>query len=442
MAEQKILEELGLGEPPIPTQGMGRKEEFEAVLKRYPQIPRTILLKEDVLRKGVTFTDEALKEFQDMDISYHVYVLFQWHKKDETTGMKIPQTITLRDGTFIACLLARDEKDAYTIGKKDGRFWLFSGSECLEEVFFEPAPGYYDKRTSKGNLMQEVVSQARRLLYLVPMQHCYYWNEDLQCKYCDMNYIAKHQRKIGRKVKIRKDPQDVYESTYEALKEKGRYQEMFFTGGTNPKKDFQDELDFNRELIDAVQRAGRDLTGDPKHLLPVFWVGPPLKKEQYIMVKEAGFTGYGCYFEIWDKEKFELTCPGKAKYCGGKEGFLKRSLDAVEVFGRGNVCCGFVPGIEMAPPPYGFSDLNDAVASAMEGYKFLFQKGFVPTGTNWTVDPGSSFYEMGATPPPLEFFAKYGLGRYLLLLEYGKDICSDILSNQCFATYPEYQRLF
>jgi len=442
MKKYKLLKELGLDQLPTDTDEMGVREEFDMVREKYPQIPRTILLKEDVLRRGVTFTSSALKAIQDLSISYHVYILFQWHKMDETSGLKIPESIIFRDGTYVSVLLSPPETDPYTIDIRDGEFWLFSEGEPLEEVFFDPAPRYFGKRTSRGRLMEEILGHGRRLLYLIPVQHCYYWNEELQCKYCDMNYIAKHQLKIGRSVKLRKDPEDVYEAVYEALQEKGRHQEMFFTGGTNPRNDFQNEIDFNIELVKEVLRAVKDATGDPNHHLPVFWVGPPLKKNQYITVKEAGFTGYGCYFEIWGKEKFELVCPGKAKYCGGFDGFLERSLEALEVFGRGNVCAGFVPGIEMAPPPYGFSELNEGVESALQGYKFLFQKGFVPTGTNWSISPGSYYYKIGAAPPPLEFFAKYGLGRQLLLVEYGKDICSDMLSNQCYATYPEYQRLF
>jgi len=44
----------------------------------------------------------------------------------------------------------------------------------------------------------------------------------------------------------------------------------------------------------------------------------------------------------------------------------------VKIFGRGNVSAGWVPGIEMAPSPYGFEDIDEAVNSALEGCRALF----------------------------------------------------------------------
>jgi len=53
-------------------------------------------------------------------------------------------------------------------------------------------------------------------------------------------------------------------------------------------------------------------------------------------------------------------------------------LDGIDIFGPGNVACGFVIGVEMAPPPYGFEDVEDALASSLEGYTFVIDKGVIP----------------------------------------------------------------
>ena len=101
----------------------------------------------------------------------------------------------------------------------------------------------------------------------------------------------------------------------------------------------------------------------------------------------------------------------------------------------------------MAPPPYGFEDVDEAVNSALEGYKFFISKGIVITGTNWQVEPGSYFYKIGAMPPPLEFFVKLDLGRYRLYKEYGgfkegkSGVYANLLNEQPFSCYPDYARI-
>jgi len=121
----------------------------------------------------------------------------------------------------------------------------------------------------------------------------------------------------------------------------------------------------------------------------------------------------------------------------------------VKIFGRGNVSAGWVPGIEMAPSPYGFEDIDEAVNSALEGYKFLISNGVTMAGTNWAIMPGSFFYKMGATPPPLEFYVKLDLGRYRLYKTYGgfKEGKGGIICNsmcpgtQPWCCYSDYQKL-
>ena len=105
--------------------------------------------------------------------------------------------------------------------------------------------------------------------------------------------------------------------------------------------------------------------------------------------KLSGATGFGCYVEVWDKEKFKNSCPGKAAILGW-DTMLERSLKALKIFGRGNVSYGFVPGLEMAPEPYGFGgDMEAALDSTLSGYEFLLKNGIagvrqleLPVGDN------------------------------------------------------------
>ena len=65
---EKILEKAGIldrpAEKPGHWLGMGRKEEFEKVREKYPEIPRTLLLKTDLIRRGINPTLRAIQEMQ------------------------------------------------------------------------------------------------------------------------------------------------------------------------------------------------------------------------------------------------------------------------------------------------------------------------------------------------------------------------------------------
>jgi len=56
----------------------------------------------------------------------------------------------------------------------------------------------------------------------------------------------------------------------------------------------------------------------------------------------------------------------------------------------------------------------------MEGSKFCIDHHIKPVSYNWTISPGSYFYKIGATQPPLEFYIKVDLERYRLLKNYEK----------------------
>jgi len=67
------------------------RDEYDMVSKAYPEVPDIIMLKTDALRRGVTFSQEAMEKLQDpvvYDLS--VSIEFQWHMIDQTTKYAIP----------------------------------------------------------------------------------------------------------------------------------------------------------------------------------------------------------------------------------------------------------------------------------------------------------------------------------------------------------------
>lgn len=414
-----MYETFTLGGKPYPE--MSREEEFEYISKKYPQVPRTFLLKTDLERRGVNFTKAAIKELQDPRHEHTTQILFQWHQIDKTEeSYEHPLALYFNDGTFFGIRLGAPETDPWVIDYIEGSFWLMKGSEPFEEVNPLPKPLYYDVKTSSGLPMQYVgVAKPSDAVIFVPYRHCHYSNTQEQCRFCDMDYNTRLQMKLGRGFTTRSTPEDIYETTAEILKEEGRWRHFCLTGGSDPRRGYEGEFDFYLSCAKAVQRAFRDKQPG-RERIPLYIVLSPYSKEQFVRFREeAGVTRYAPNMEVWDPEKFPLQCPGKTKGMG-REKWIERMLQAVEVFGEGNVESAFVTGTIMAPSPYGYSEIEEAVNSDVGGFKFCIDHHIKPVSYNWSVEPGSFLYKIGATQPPLEFYVLVDLARYRLYQEYEK----------------------
>ena len=420
------------------------REEFNIVAESHPNAPRNIILKTDALRRGVTFSREAMEKLQDpINYDLSISIEFQWHMVDQTTKYLIPYIYYLSDGTFIGTRVAPPEDDPYLIELADDKFFIcWPDGEAIEEIFFLGPYQHAGKALSSGVKCEMVAQSGWRTFYFVPVHHCSYWNTNDECRFCDLDYFAKHMMKMGRGFKTRQTPDDIYEATCEVLKDESRYQHCFSNSGSDPRDNYAWDFQYNLEIISAINRAAKDVLGIER--FPIYLVMAPQPKNKLRELYDAGVCAFGNYLETWDTEQFKLTCPGKAKFLGRNE-FIKRMLDGVDIFGPGNVACGFVIGVEMAPPPYGFEDVEDALASSLEGYTFLIDKGVIPLGTNWSIEPGTHFYKLGAKQPPLEFWVRLDLGRFKLLKEFQEKhdygISAEYLRPQCWGTYFDYQRL-
>ena len=80
-----------------------RDEAFEETLARYPELPRLNLLKTDVQRRGVCYTENVLKNV-DKD-KYQLTgsnVFFSTlGARDQKNKFGIPEALVLRDGSIV-----------------------------------------------------------------------------------------------------------------------------------------------------------------------------------------------------------------------------------------------------------------------------------------------------------------------------------------------------
>ncbi|MDR2080648.1 MAG: hypothetical protein LBP54_02020, partial [Campylobacteraceae bacterium] len=139
----------------------GRGLTLDEIADKYPEFPRLVLLKTDIQRRGVYYTPEAL-DAVDPDI-HHLGGTDIFGSRDGKLKYR-PESFSLRDGTSVISTPTPLENDPYVVDLIDGKLVLTDNEHILEEVFYWEKPDYYDKRTSSGALMQNVVgSRPQRL---------------------------------------------------------------------------------------------------------------------------------------------------------------------------------------------------------------------------------------------------------------------------------------
>jgi hypothetical protein len=105
--------------------------------------------------------------------------------------------------------------------------------------------------------------------------------------------------------------------------------------------------------------------------------------------------------EVWDADLFAAYSPEKNRYIGRDE-WIRRVVDAADVFGPSRVIPNFVAGIEMARP-YGFSDVEVAIASTQQGLAFFMSHGVVPRLTTWCPEPTTPLGKLNPEGASLEY---------------------------------------
>ena len=164
--------------------------------------------------------------------------------------------------------------------------------------------------------------------------------------------------------------------------------------------------------IRVLQAVGRNFSGrfSSQLMAPAY----PKKVLEHIY-KETGLTSYCPNIEVWDKRLFQTLCPGKEQWIGHDE-WIRRTVDAVEVFGKGKVCTQVVAGAELARPA-GFETVDEALKSNLEGCEFFAKNGVICLSTIWRPHRAS---RLGYQPmPPLDYYIRLAKGFHEIRRSYG-----------------------
>ncbi len=413
----------------------GRNGAIESYFDKYPDVPREVILKEDLLRLGMHFSEDALEAAKGCRPKS--YFLFSWDRmsrdemeKDES--YRIPDDIFFYDGPYdmrltnIRTEIAKNTP--YLVDIKDGKPVLWEGNHIIAEVRYPERPHYYSYTFDDGVSYGQVIPLLfGRQAFITIYRICQFSPQE-QCRFCDMNAsltdLIARSKGAGKRL-------DIEHVTYDVIKDPERvatvaeamYQDMFI----NNRESLENRMvsiimtsgiikktlkglkpvDFYLQYVTAIRRK-------IGNRIPIVLIVEALPEDDLWRLYEAGVTIYNPNIEVWDARLWEILCPGKAKYFG-RDKWIEQMLKAVDIFGVGNVSPNFVAGVEMAQP-WGFKDVDEAVNSTREGFEFFMSRGVIPHPDTWCIEPGSAFE--GHPPIPLDYYIKMNKAWYETWLKY------------------------
>lgn len=376
-----------------------------ALLDANPDLPPEAILKEDMLRIGVDFSDQALEVAAGFKPKS--YFIFSFDRSpiselERDESRKAPEEMAFSGGprglrrTIVSVRLLPGSP--YRVVVDGDRLALTLAGAPLADIALQEVPAYYRRKLQSGKPITEMAPTIEwgYLIYLTVYRKCQYFGFQEECRFCDINENFRQQKAAGRPYNTVKDVDEILEALQILHDEdvERRTRAYTITGGsvTRHLKGL-DEAAFYARYARAIEERfpGRWLSKLVVQALPV---------ESLRVFRDAGVQIYHPNYEVWDPRLFAILCPGKERHVGRDE-WIRRVVDAAEVFGASRVIPNFVAGIEMARP-HGFETVEAALASTGEGLDYFMSRGITPRFTTWCPEP-LSVLGRDQGPAPLEY---------------------------------------
>ena len=390
----------------------------ETYAKKYPDVPLEVILKEDLLRLGMSVTPAALEAARGK--RQQAYYLFSYNISEhqemgEEMSTGAPEDIIFRDGPYglrrTSVRVVLNDKSPYALDVQDGRTVITQDGIVVADAVYPEKPAYYGRTFEDGLMYEQVVPLLyNSYAFITTFRACHYWGDKEECRFCDINYNLREIRRLtGEHV------------TADAIKDSGKCVEVLaamaaepdphnrlitiiMTGGSIVRKvqgGPDNAADFNAPYVAAIrERIG--------HRVPIVMITESQPMDKLKVLLDAGITCHNANLEVWDERLFKWLAPGKDHYIG-YDTWVRRLYDAVEVMGEGRVSPNMVSGIEMAKP-YGFDTVAEAVASARDGFETLMSHGVIPHLDTWCIEPGT---RLSDNPPvSLDFLIQADIAWY------------------------------
>jgi hypothetical protein len=381
-------------------------QEIENLAERYPDVPVEAIFKEDLLRRGMAWTPEALEIAAGYKLKAYFICSFDMIPiagMEQKEHSRAPEEIRLAGGVYnfrpVIVSVRLNPASPYRVVSEEGSLVLKLDGDSIAGVELQNCPEYYRHTLASGKPIMDIAPTIEwgYLLYLTAFRLCQYFGAQEECLFCDINENYRQQKKSGRPYTSVKSVEEIVEALDIIASTDSDSKAYTVTGGSiTGNLEGMSEIDFYVRYPEAIEKRW-----------PGRWISKvvvqALVKDEVQRLRDAGVQVYHPNFEIWDKRLFELYCPGKARYIGRDE-WIRRILDAASIFGPDRVIPNFVAGVEMALPD-GFRSIEEAIDSTAAGLDFFMSHGVSPRFTTWCPEPMSVLgrTQQGA---PLEYHVR------------------------------------
>ena len=378
---------------------MRGRERIAQLQEQFPEIPRAIIIKTDVLREGVQ-ASELLTKIGPLSFPHFLVwnTGHQWNPSVTESGGEvraIPWNFILEDGhTPVVCRL--DPASPYEIRLTEGQgFVLYRDGEPIEPVRFERGARWIFDTTSDGTMMGSVyLSWTREAVLGCALRYCEYTKSGDQCTYCCLDSEASQFKDLGFKLDMSVKAANAAEAYRKAIAETGSIRQVAFTGGSllNGKKEMEKYI----ALYAAIRDVRDELKADTQFYACV--TAPP-DREILNRLHESGLNHIAPNMDCWEEKLWPIIVPGQHKFVG-RQYWIDSLLMCLEVYGAGMVGSAFVVGPELVQP-WGFKSLEEGVASWMGCFDWCTSHQIVPMLIAWQKEVGSPWQHK--EPPPSEY---------------------------------------
>ena len=378
--------------------------------ERFPDLPELILWKAELMFGGLRYTD-ALRTAVEEGAAPNFYPYRRKAASGLAETIQVPYLFDLGGATpgaprAVARIRVADAA-ALEVRRDDGGRYTLWGADApgdaprpLTDVRFVRQHDWHAFRTADG--LDPFAAGAEQLGDMVVVNvapGCEYFTargpagQSQKCSFCAYGRFDKRSLTLGQKqgevVLDELIPRRI-EAVMRAAAADPAVGHVYITGGS--VLDPVAEVERFLPVVEAVRKG----VGDR---LRVTIGSGAVDRAGSQRFKDAGADSANYNLEVWDPATFEVCCPGKAAHVG-RQRWIDGLVDAVDVFGHGNVGSAFVAGLELVPPGPGMS--HDAfLASVLEGATFLLDRGIAPLYSPlWPID-GTAYGLTDGIPPHL-----------------------------------------
>ena len=147
-------------------------DEVESYWSKYPDVPKEVILKEDILNHGLRFSDKALEAAQGCKVkSYRLFTYdrVSYEQLQKKEAFKAPEDIVIWGGandlrkTTVTVRL--NPESPYFIDLVDDRLMICRDSVHIAKVKYPRIPDYYSKTFEDGAKYSEIVAMTAQTAF-------------------------------------------------------------------------------------------------------------------------------------------------------------------------------------------------------------------------------------------------------------------------------------